>query len=203
VGPSEAAYPSIACSRTRTGLCDASAFQKGSHMKMTVVGAISLAKNTYAAATIWIAPAALIRLAHLLERTGLATAGGSCGLYVAAILMRLGDEPFGSVWFILLVMLYGAFGFYVGIDLPGRPAQRSISWEGSKRDTDAAEIFGAIGTSLAAGAAFLSVSIIVLDQAVAQILIVLVACCWVAGSSLQIAAGAIARNHDMLEADGE
>lgn len=171
-------------------------------MKMTnaVVGAISLAKNTYAVATIWVAPAALIRSAHLLQRIGLATAGGSCGLYVAATLMRLGDEPFGSAWFILLIMLYGAFGFYIGIDLPVRPAQRWISRKGSKRDTDAAEIFGAIGTSLAAVAALLSVSVIVLDQTVAESLIVLVACCWVVGSSLQIAAGTIARNYDKLDA---
>lgn len=174
-------------------------------MKMSnaIVGAISLAKNTYAGATIWIAPAALIKSAHLLERIGLATVGGSCGLYVAAILMRLEGEPLGSVWFILLIILYGAFGFYIGIDLPGRPAQRSNSRKGSKRDTDAAEIFGAAGTSLAAVAAFLSVSVIVLDQTVAESLIVLVACCWVLGSSLQIAAGAIARNYDMLEDGGE
>jgi hypothetical protein len=122
---------------------------------------------------------------------------------VAAILMRLEGEPLGSVWFILLIILYGAFGFYIGIDLPGRPAQRSISRKGSKRDTDAAEIFGAVGTSLAAVAAFLSVSVIVLDQTVAESLIVLVACCWALGSSLQIAAGAIARNYDMLEDGGE
>lgn len=98
-------------------------------MKMSnvVPSALSVAKYTYVAATIWVAPAALIKSAHLFERIGLATVGGSCGLYVAAALMRLENELFGSGWFILLMMLYGAFSFYIGIDLPGRPVQGATS----------------------------------------------------------------------------
>jgi hypothetical protein len=172
-------------------------------MKMTnaVLSTLSLAKKTYVAATIWVAPTALIKSAHLIERIGLATIGGSCGLYVAAALMLRGNELFGSSWIVLLMMLYGAFSFYVGIDLPGRPAQRSTSRlpEEWNPGTDAAEIFSAAGTFLAAIAAFLSVSIVVLDQTVRDGLIVLVGCCWAIGSSLQIAAGAIARNCGMVE----
>ncbi|MFB9269257.1 hypothetical protein ACFFWD_40150 [Bradyrhizobium erythrophlei] len=52
------------------------------------------------------------------KRIALAAVGDSCGLYVAAVWTRLGHEPFRSEWFILLMMLYGSFGFYIGIDLP-------------------------------------------------------------------------------------
>ncbi|UPK40988.1 hypothetical protein IVB18_49665 (plasmid) [Bradyrhizobium sp. 186] len=175
-------------------------------MKMSnvVPNALSVAKYTYVAATIWAAPSALIKSAHLLERIGLAAVGGACGLYVAAALMRLGNEMFGSGWFILLMMLYGAFSFYIGIDLPSRPAQGS-TWrlsEERNRGTDAAEIFSAVGTFVAAIAAFLSVSMIVVDQVLSEGSIILIACCWAIGSSLQIAAGSIARN-GVLEDGGE
>jgi hypothetical protein len=175
-------------------------------MKMSnvVPSALSVARYTYVAATIWVAPSALIKSAHLLERIGLATVGGSCGLYVAAALMRLENEPFGSGWFILLMMLYGAFSFYFGIDLPGRPAQGSTSRlpEERNRGTDAAQIYSAAGTFVAAIAAFLSVSMIVVDQVVSEGSIVLIAFCWAIGSSLQIAAGAISRNYDTVEDGG-
>ena len=175
------------------------------NMTNAVLSTLSLATNTYAAATIWAAPSPLIKLAHRLERIGLATAGGSCGLFVAGALMRRGNELFGSGWIVLLMMLYGAFSFYVGIDLPGRPARRLTlrlpeEWN---LGTDAPEIFSAAGTFVAAIAAFLSVGIIVLDQTVPDGLIVLVGCCWAIGSSLQIAAGAIARSHGIVEHGGE
>jgi hypothetical protein len=168
-------------------------------MKMSnvVPRAWSAAKYTYDTATIWVAPSALIKSAHFLERIGLATIGGSCGMYVAAALMRLEHELFGSGWFILLMMLYGAFSFYVGIDLPRHRAQGLPD----ARQTDAAEIFSAAGTFIAAIAAFLSVSMIVVDQVVSHGLIVVIVCCWAIGSSVQIAAGTIARNY-MVEADG-
>jgi hypothetical protein len=174
-------------------------------MNSAVLGTLSLAKNTYVAATIWVAPSALVKSAHLLERLGLATIGGSCGLFVAEGLMRRGTELSISGWIVLLMMLYGAFSFYVGIDLPSRPAQRSTpalreEWNPS---TDAAEIFSAAGTFLAGIAAFLSVSIVALNEPVRDGLTVLVGCCWAIGSSLQIASGAIARNYSMAEDSSE
>jgi hypothetical protein len=177
-------------------------------MRMTnaVLGTLSLAKNTYVAATIWAAPPALIKSAHLLERIGLATIGGSCGLFVAEGLMRRGTELSVSGWIVLLMMLYGAFSFYVGIDLPGRHAQRStprLPEEWDPGTDDAAEIFSAAGTFLAGIAAFLSVSIVALDEPVHGGLTVLVGCCWAIGSSLQIASGAIARNSGMAEDGSE
>jgi hypothetical protein len=151
--------------------------------------------------TTGVAPSALIKSAHLIERIGLATIGGSSGLYVAAGLMRRENELSGSGWIVLLMMFYGAFSFYVGIDLPGRPARTSTSIEREEwhPGADAIEILSAAGTFLAAIATFVSVSIIVLDEAVPDGLLALTGSCWVIGASFQIAAGIIARNYGTAE----
>jgi len=174
-------------------------------MKMTnpVLSTLSLVNSTYLAATTWVAPSALVKSAHVLERIGLAAIGGSCGLFVAEGLMRRGTELSVSGWIVILMMLYGAFSFYVGIDLPGRPAQKSTPRIPEAPGTDSAEIFSAAGTFLAGIAAFLSVSIVALDDPVRDGLTVLVGYCWAIGSSIQIASGAIARNYRRAEIGSE
>jgi hypothetical protein len=106
---------------------------------------------------------------------------------------------------VLLMMLYGAFSFYVGIDLPGHSAQRSTPRLPEERNpgTDAAEVFSAAGTFLAGIAAFLSVSIVAVDEPVRDGLTALVGCCWAIGSSLQLASGTIARNYGRAEDGSE
>ncbi|TWA98604.1 hypothetical protein [Bradyrhizobium stylosanthis] len=145
-----------------------------------------------------IARSSLIKSAHLLERIGLAAIGATCGLYVGATLVRQKDGLLESGWIVLLTMLYGAVSFYVGIDLSRAVARRSISnvpeeYNGS----EAIEIMSAGGTFGAAIAAALSVSILVLDQSLPDSLIVFVAGCWMVGSSLQVAAGVMARGYDV------
>ncbi len=58
------------------------------------------------------------RIAHVLERVGLAMMGASGGLFVAVLLAKVGIEvltfPVGT----FAIMIYGAIGFYLGIDLP-------------------------------------------------------------------------------------
>ncbi|WP_245266684.1 hypothetical protein [Bradyrhizobium sp. WSM1743] len=154
------------------------------------------AKYAYVTLTTWLARSALIKVAHIFERTGLAMVGGAGGLYVAIGLMRMQTELFRNEWMVLLMMLYGAFGFYVGIDLPYRLAQkvnfpRPEEWS---LGTDAATLASAAGTFFAAIAVFLSVSMIVLDETGHDGFRVLVGCCWAIGTSLQIAAGAIGRS---------
>ena len=56
------------------------------------------------------------RLAHVVERTGLAMAGAMCGTFVAAYLTRAGID---SIGFIAAMILVGIIGFYLGIDIPG------------------------------------------------------------------------------------
>jgi hypothetical protein len=139
----------------------------------------------------------LIKSAHILERIGLAAVGASCGLYVGATLLRQKSGLFESGWIVLITMLYGALSYYVGIDLAGNVVRKPLSsiseeWNGS----EPAEIMSAAGTFGAAIAATLSVSILVLDQNLPNGLIGFVAGCWVIGSSLQVAAGTMARNYE-------
>jgi hypothetical protein len=144
-----------------------------------------------------IARSSLIKSAHILERIGLAAVGASCGLYVGATLLRQKGGLFESGWIVPITMLYGALSYYVGIDLSGNVGRRpksSISeeWNGS----EPAEIMSAAGTFGAAIAATVSVSILVLDQNLPNALTGFVAGCWAVGSSLQVAAGTIARSHE-------
>jgi hypothetical protein len=157
-----------------------------------VFSAFSLTRH---ASNLRIARSSLIKSAHLLERIGLAAVGASCGLYVGATLLREKGGLFESGWIVLITMLYGALSYYVGIDLSGSATRKSISgiseeWNGS----EPAEIMSAAGTFGAAIAAALSVSILVLDQNPPNGLVAFVAGCWVVGSSLQVAAGTMARN---------
>ena len=69
----------------------------------------------------WNTRSVISRSAHVLERTGLALTGGSCGLFVAAHVGRADIELIGSTAAVLAMMLYGAAGFYLGIDLPPAP----------------------------------------------------------------------------------
>jgi len=145
-----------------------------------------------------IARSSLIKSAHLLERIGLAAIGATCGLYVGATLVRQKDGLFESGWIVLLTMLYGAVSFYVGIDLSRAVARRSMSNVSEEYNgSEAIEIMSAGGTFSAAIAAALSVSILVLDQSLPDGLIVFVAGCWMIGSSLQVAAGAMARGYEV------
>src|SRR5215216_5227182 len=124
---------------------------------------------------------------HLLERLGLAMAGAASGLFVAA-LVGTSIAHFTSQAFLLLMMLGGAIGFYLGIDTPPRPFHGEPGGE-----IDAPELLSAVGTFLAAGAAFASVGVIVLrhDPHLAWTWMIMVG--WVLGVVMQIVAGTIAR----------
>lgn len=116
-------------------------------------------------------------------------------MYVAAGLLRRQTELPGSMWIVFLMMLFGAFSFYIGIDLPRRAARRAASTQQQGWSTDTAvELLSAVGIFLAAMATFVSVGIIILDEAVSDILLASTGSSWMIGASFQIAAGIIARN---------
>jgi hypothetical protein len=125
------------------------------------------------------------RFAHILERIGLAMAGASCGLFVAAHVARTGIETFASLTAIFAMTLYGAIGFYLGIDIPPHAALAG--------KTDPAELLSAIGTFSATAAAFISVYIIVVDSDLHYVWTMAIWAWWLLGVTLQIVAGAIAR----------
>jgi hypothetical protein len=125
------------------------------------------------------------RFAHILERIGLAMAGASCGLFVAAHVARTSIEIFASLPAIFAMTVYGAIGFYLGIDIPPHAALAGR--------TDPAELLSAIGTFFATAAAFISVYIIVADSDLHYVWTMAIWAWWLLGVTLQIVAGAIAR----------
>ena len=60
----------------------------------------------------------IIRAVHVLERSALAMAGAMCGTFVAAELSQTEIALFGSLGFIVVMVLTGTIGFYLGIDIP-------------------------------------------------------------------------------------
>ena len=135
------------------------------------------------------------KVAHLLERLGLAMAGAASGLFVAA-LVGTSYAALTNQAFLLLMMIGGAIGFYLGIDTPPLPFTASSGkpadgvWVGR---IDTPELLSAIGTFLAAFSAFACVGVIVLrhDPHLAWISMIMVG--WVVGVTMQIVAGTIAR----------
>src|ERR1700716_2391552 len=106
------------------------------------------------------------KAAHVLERIGLAMAGAACGLLVAA---HVGSSiaVLTSQGFIVIMMIGGAVGFYLGIDTPPlafHAPNREPSKGSSAGKIDSAEFLSAVGTFLAALSAFASVGVIVLRE---------------------------------------
>jgi hypothetical protein len=133
------------------------------------------------------------KFAHVLERLGLAMAGAASGLFVSA-LVGTSIAALTNQAFLLLMMISGAIGFYLGIDTPPLPfkisSAPSDSWIGK---IDTPELLGAVGTFLAAFSAFASVGVIVLrhDPHIAWTWMIMAG--WCVGVTMQIVAGAIAR----------
>lgn len=136
------------------------------------------------------------RCAHVIERLGLSMAGASCGLFVAAHVSSARVELLGSVTMSLTLMVLGAIGFYLGIDVPphrtGRLPQARLTGE-DMQPMDPVELLSAAGTFLAATAAFISVYSIVTDSDPTAAMTVALACGWLLGVTMQIVAGTTAR----------
>jgi hypothetical protein len=147
----------------------------------------------------WDARSTISKSAHVLERVGLALTGASCSLFVAAHVGRADIELIGSTAAVFAMMIYGAAGFYLGIDLPHPPADHDMHVpprEGLGTKADVVELLSAAGTFLAAIAAVVSVSSIVLDETAHATSALLICLAWAAGATLQIAAGIIARKKE-------
>jgi hypothetical protein len=135
------------------------------------------------------------KIAHLLERMGLALAGAASGLLVAA---HVGSSiaMLTSQGFILVMMIFGASGFYLGIDTPQlafHGPQGEPSGSGSSARVDSAELLSAVGTFLATLTAFMSISVIVFREEPHISLTLLIMLGFTVGVTMQIVAGAIAR----------
>ncbi|WJR79330.1 hypothetical protein [Bradyrhizobium sp. NP1] len=120
------------------------------------------------------------RVAHVVERIGLAMSGAVCGMFVAALLARSEMELSDPAAFILSMMAIGAGGFSLGID---------ISVSGLRPRLDPLLLLGAAGTFLAAVAALISVYAFVFDEVLRRGWDMAVAAWWVVGVAMQIGAG--------------
>ena len=135
------------------------------------------------------------KFAHVLERIGLAMAGAASGLFVGT---HVGSSiaAFTSLGFIVIMMLAGAIGFYLGIDTPAlafHAPNDEPSRGGSGGKGDAAEFLSAVGTFFAALTAFASVSVIVFREDPHIFWTIMIMLGWVVGVMMQIIAGAITR----------
>jgi hypothetical protein len=134
------------------------------------------------------------KFAHTFERSGLAMAGAACGLFVGA---HVGSSVawLTTQGFLLVMMISGAVGFYLGIDTPPlsfHPGEATVQ-PNSDAGIDAAEFLTALGTFLATLAAVISVGVIVLREVPHIAVTYLAMLAWVVGVVMQIVAGAIAR----------
>ena len=134
------------------------------------------------------------KFAHVLERLGLAMAGAAGGLFVG-VLVGSSVASLTSQGFLLLMMIGGAVGFYLGIDAPPLPFHPTSAPPPNNGaiGIDAAELLSAVGTFFATLSAFASIGMIVLRQNPHIAWTVTIMVGWVLGVTMQIVAGAIAR----------
>lgn len=135
------------------------------------------------------------KAAHFLERIGLAMAGASSGLFVG---VHVGSSfaALTSQGFLILMMIGGAIGFYLGIDRPQlafRKPDAGPSMGDSTDKIDTPDFLTAAGTFLATLAAFLSVGVIVLHANPSAFWTITIMGAWLVGVMMQIVAGATAR----------
>jgi hypothetical protein len=133
------------------------------------------------------------RVAHVVQRIGLAMSGAMCGTFVSAYLARANINPLDSIGFIASMILIGMIAFYLGIDIPGRRASHIRPGTTPMPRWDTVELLSATGTFLAAVAALTSVYAIVFDEAPQGVWEFAIGCWWLIGVAMQIGAGAIGR----------
>ena len=99
-----------------------------------------------------------------------------------------------SQGFIVVMMIAGAIGFYLGIDTPPLPFHEPNGGsEPSDGKIDTAEFLSAVGTFLATWVAFVSVNVIVFRAEPHIFWTIMIMLGWVVGVAMQAVAGAIAR----------
>ena len=122
-------------------------------------------------------------------------AGAASGLFVSALVGPT-IPALTSQGFILVMMIAGAVGFYLGIDTPQlsfHPEDSGSAKTPSGPRIDAAELLSAIGTFCATLSAFASVGVIVLRHEPHFNWTALIMLGWVVGVTMQIVAGGMAR----------
>jgi hypothetical protein len=125
-----------------------------------------------------------------MQRTGLALAGAAGALFVGTHVGSI-VTPLMTEGFLVVMMIAGAAGFYLGIDTPPHRFLALDTEFAGKIDTG--EFLTAVGTFLATLSSFISVALIVYgrDPRVSSTFLLMVG--WLAGTVMQIGAGALSR----------
>jgi hypothetical protein len=137
-----------------------------------------------------------IEFAHVIERIGLSMLGALCGLFVSALIVKANLQAINFLEIVFAAMLYGAIGFYLGIDFPlphSRANEATRAKVGIRSKEKPLKLIAAIGTLLAAMAAMVSVCLIILDADSYGLCITIIGGSWLLGVTMQLAAGSMAR----------
>jgi hypothetical protein len=128
--------------------------------------------------------------AQILDRLGLAMIGAASGLFVATV---SGVDLMDSSEVMLAMMLYGAVGFYLGINLPQPHYMNLQPPHGLGVAPERLQLLTAFGTFFLAVATVVSIFNIVLGQTVDAHTAEIIFWGWVISATVQIAGGAIVR----------
>jgi len=128
------------------------------------------------------------RLSRVIGRAGLAVLGALSAMFVAALAGEADIGGMNSVAGVLGSIVYASLAFYLGIDIPGRPRPTSVG-----ERLDLVLLASAIGTFVASLAALTALFLFVFDASPAVVCILAIGLAWLAGLTMQLAAGSISR----------
>jgi hypothetical protein len=123
------------------------------------------------------------RVAHVVQRCGLAITGALCGLFVVAHLAKANVDVFDSIGLVFAMIRFGIIGFHLGNDIAPLSREAGI---GITPKADVIEAYNAAGAFLATVASLVSVYVVVFDEVLPVVWTVIVALCWLFGVTMQI-----------------
>jgi hypothetical protein len=140
----------------------------------------------------------LARVAHVVQRCGLALTGAASGLFVAAHLAKANVGVFESIGLVFAMIRFGLIGFYLGNDITLSSREARI---GVGPKADVIKVYNAAGAFLFTVAALVSAYVVVSAEVLPIVWVVIVALCWLSGAMMQIIVRLRVRN-DVGAAEG-
>jgi hypothetical protein len=123
------------------------------------------------------------RVAHVVQRCGLAMTGALCGLFVVARLAKANVDTFDSIGVVFAMIRFGIIGFRLGNNTAPLSQDTRI---GVSPKADVIEAYNAAGAFLATVAALVSLYVVVFDEVLPVGWVVIVALYWLFGMTMQI-----------------
>ena len=123
------------------------------------------------------------RVAHVVQRCGLAITGTLCGLFVVAHLAKANVDVFDSIGLVFAMLRFGIVGFHLGNGVTPLSREAGV---GLSPKADVIELHNAAGAFLATVAALVSLYAVVFDEVLPVVWMVIVALCWLFGVTMQI-----------------